>query len=98
MLLCGSILLGSKNDEMDDHIPICKRVQNQFNLRHQDRDAPKWDAFVEFEREALVFFNWNLKIPIGLNFVQHFLAAGVIFEQEYSEICSMVEEKAMDLI
>lgn len=98
LLLCGSILLGSKNDEMDDNIPICKRIQSQFNLRHTDRDAPDWNAFVEFERETLYFFNWNLKIPISLNFVQHFLAAGVVFEEEYSEICAMVEEKAMELV
>jgi hypothetical protein len=26
LLVCGSIMLGSKNDEMDDNIPIVKRV------------------------------------------------------------------------
>jgi hypothetical protein len=98
LLLCGSILLGSKNDEMDDHIPIWKRVQNQFNLRHQDRDAPDWKYYVEFERESLYFFDWNLKIPISLNFVQHFLTAGVVFEEEYSEMCGAIEEKAMELV
>jgi hypothetical protein len=30
--------------------------------------------------------------------VQHFLTAGVVFEEEYSEICAMVEEKAMELV
>lgn len=61
-------MLASKNDEMDDFIPIAKRVQNNFNILEMDRDAPSWEQLVEFEREALRSFDWNLKIPIPLNF------------------------------
>jgi hypothetical protein len=41
--------------------------------------VPTWEEMIEFEREVTLFFNWDLKIPIPLNFVMSYLSNGVVF-------------------
>ena len=86
------LLIASKYDEIDDNIvaihDLREYVQKQVSLQ-QRRDQsllPSFNAIVECERKLLFFFKWDLKFVLPLHIVRAFLANGVLFSNEFTDI------------
>ena len=57
---------------------------------------PSFNSIVECERKLLFFFAWDLKFVLPLHIVRAFLANGVLFSNEFTEIESQFGQAGLD--
>ena len=57
---------------------------------------PSFNSIVECERKLLFFFGWDLKFVLPLHIVRAFLANGVLFSNEFTEIESQFGQAGLD--
>lgn len=76
-------LIASKHDEIDDNIPLIKDLARYFvRILPPNVPSPTFSEVVECERELMVFFKWDLMIVTPTIVLQHYLANGVVFDNE----------------
>lgn len=76
-------LIASKHDEIDDNIPLIKDLTRYFiRILPTNVPSPTFNEVVECERELMSFFKWDLMIVTPTLVLQHYLANGIMFDNE----------------
>ena len=92
MHILTTFLIASKNEELDENIPLIRDLIRHFcRVLPTSVPTPTFNDIVECERELMNHFKWDLMILTPTVFVESMLANGIVFDNEDIE-SSMQQE------